>query len=159
MEEYTFEQQSVLIPEKKWPAGRVILLILAIVLTIQAIPMVGYMLNIFIFVLIAILILGIVGLVFARKEKRSIVGPVLAIIGAVVALIRSIWFWVMLSNVSTTMLLDSSYLSGSTANQMMAWAFSGVIDWIFFIAAAVFCYIAVFKKAKVTQEVTIDTQF
>lgn len=117
------------------------------------------MLNIFVFVLIIILVLGIVGIVFARKEKLSIVGPILAIVGSVIALIRSIWFWTMLANVSTTMLLESNYLSGSTANQMMAWAYSGIIDWIFFIVAAVFCYIAVFKKPKVSQEVTIDTQF
>ena len=106
---------------------------LAILLTIQAIPMLGMFMNLLYIYAIVGVVVSIITLFLAKNEGRSIVGAVLGTIGFCLAIISGTLFHITIAE------------NFSVDEEFLAIIFM-VINWIVVVVAAIFAYINAFSK-------------
>lgn len=119
---------------QKWTPSKVLYLVLAIMLTIQVIPMVGMVLNMFFMLSISGIVISIVILCRARKDNRSIVGAILALVTFGMAFVSGIMMWA-LADIPTDF-----------ADEHLGFMLWMILNWFVCIVATVFCYINTFAK-------------
>lgn len=127
-----------------------LLLASAIIATIFSVPGLGYGLSlIFQIPMIALLILSIITLVFARKSKQSIVGSILSILANICSFLS---FFALIYTSATTYTPATADYSSAGDSILIAYFIIGFVAWVLFVASAIVLFVEYNSTNKIVVE-------